>query len=70
MTNTVTTTQAPKPLRRIDLNIKPYMRSDNRISTWQIVNTTAPLAFCCIAIAKVTEEPTTTSIILTPIFSP
>ena len=67
MTNTVTTTKAPTPLRRLDLNIKPYMKSDNKIGTWQIFNTIAPLALCCVAIAKATHELTTTSFILTPI---
>ena len=66
MTSAVTKTLPSTPLRRIDLNIKPYMASDNRIASWQIINTAVPLVLCCIAIAKTTEQLNVLSLILTP----
>ena len=43
------------------------MESDDRIASWQIINTIAPLILCCVAIAKATEQLTILSIILTPV---
>ncbi len=67
MTSAATKTLSTTPLRRIDLNIKPYMSSDDRIAAWQIISTIAPLTLCCIAIANVTEKVSILSLILTPI---
>ena len=67
MTSAVTENLPPKPLRRIDFNLKPYMASDDKIAAWQIANTIIPLTLLCLAIAHLTEKLTLASIILTPI---
>ena len=45
-----------KNLRRIDLSIKPYMLSDDRIAAWQLTNTIVPLVCCCIALSYFTQS--------------
>ena len=66
MSSAVTKTLPTTPLRRIDLNIKPYMVSDDKIASWQIINTAIPLILCCVAIVKTTEQLNVLSLILTP----
>ena len=67
MTSPVTKNLSPSTLRRIDLNIKPFVQSNDGIAAWQLANTILPLIAFCVAIAKLTEELTLASIILTPI---
>jgi omega-6 fatty acid desaturase (delta-12 desaturase) len=67
LTSAITANAPPKPLRRIDFNLKPYMASDDRIAAWQIANTIVPLTLSCLAIANLTEKLTLTSLIFTPI---
>ena len=66
MTHDATTNLSSRALRRIDLNIKPYMHSDDGIAAWQIINTIIPLIICCIAIGNLTNELTSASLVLVP----
>jgi omega-6 fatty acid desaturase (delta-12 desaturase) len=61
-----TTNLRSSALRRIDLNIKPYIKSDDTIAAWQIISTIIPLIICCIAIGNITSQLTLVSVILTP----
>ena len=42
------------------------MVSDDKIASWQIINTAIPLILCCVAIVKTTEQLNVLSLILTP----
>ena len=66
LTSEATTTLSPRALRRIDLNIKPYMKSHDGIAAWQIISTIIPLIICCIAIGNLTNELTSASLVLVP----
>ena len=67
LTSAATSSLSSRPLRRIDLTIKPYMESDDGIAIWQIASTIIPLILCCIAISNLTNHLTTASVIFTPI---
>ena len=44
------------------------MASDDRIATWQIVNTVVPLALCAFGLSAVTTSFDLTSVVMAPLF--
>ena len=52
------------PPRRIDFELEAYMRSDNRIATWQITSTIVPIAIISAGIGKATQSLTGPTLIL------
>merc|ERR1712091_708705 len=53
--------------KRIDFKLAPFMASDDRIASWQILNTVVPIIAVAIAMSAVTTSFNTTAILLTPL---
>ena len=53
--------------KRIDFKLAPFMASDDRIASWQILNTVVPIILVAIAMSAVTTSFNTTGIVLTPL---
>jgi omega-6 fatty acid desaturase (delta-12 desaturase) len=53
--------------KRIDFKLAPFMASDDRIASWQILNTVIPIIAVAVAISAVTTSLSLSSIVLSPI---
>ena len=53
--------------KRIDFKLAPFMASDDRIASWQILNTVVPIIAVAIAMSAVTTSFNITAIVLTPL---
>ena len=53
--------------KRIDFKLAPFMASDARIASWQILNTVVPIIAVAIAMSAVTTSFNITAIVLTPL---
>ena len=53
--------------KRIDFKLAPFMASDDRIASWQILNTVIPIIAVAIAMSAVTTSFNVTAIVLTPL---
>ncbi len=53
--------------KRIEFKLAPFMASDDRIASWQILNTVAPIIAVAIAMSAVTTSFNTTAIVLSPL---
>ena len=67
-TQTISQHMAPSTYpKRIDFKLAPFMASDDRIASWQILNTVVPIIVVAIAMSAVTTSFNTTAIVLTPL---
>jgi omega-6 fatty acid desaturase (delta-12 desaturase) len=64
MSQDMVSTNYPK---RIDFKLAPFMASDDRIASWQILNTVIPIIAVGIAMSAVTTSFNITAIVLTPL---
>ena len=53
--------------KRIDFKLAPFMASDDRIASWQILNTVVPIIAVAIAMSAVTTSFNITAIVMTPL---
>ena len=53
--------------KRIDFKLAPFMASDDRIASWQILNTVIPIIAVAIAMSAVTTSFNITAIVMTPL---